>query len=70
MFIVRTLNGETKLFRTVKPDANLHEAKPVAHVTVAGAVMLEITDQDEWVQPTQEQIANLKEKFAIDIEVL
>lgn len=69
MFIVRTVDGQTKLFRTVKPDAKLNEAKPVACITVAGAVMLEITDQDEWVRPTEEQLENLRTTFAIDIQL-
>lgn len=49
---------------------NLYIPKPVARITLCGAVTITITDNMSFNRPTEEQIKNLKEVFNIEVELL
>ena len=60
---------EVALFGT----ENLHTVKapkPIARVTLCGAITITITDNMSFNHPTEEQIKNLKEIFNIEVELL
>lgn len=44
--------------------------KPIAKITLCGALTFTITDNMAFNHPTEEQIKNLKEVFNIEVELL
>lgn len=44
--------------------------KPIAKISICGAVTFTITDDMIFNYPTEEQIKNLKETFNIEVEIL
>lgn len=47
----------------------IEQPKPVARITICGAIGYTITDQHTFIKPTEEQIANLKRILNIDVEL-
>lgn len=43
--------------------------KPVARITICGAIGYTVTDQHNFIKPNPEQIANLKKLLNIDVEL-
>lgn len=43
--------------------------KPIARITVCGALQVIVTDATNWIPPTEEQKKNLKDMFCIDVEI-
>lgn len=44
-------------------------SKPIAKITVCGALQVIVTDTTNWIPPTEEQRKNLKDMFCIDVEI-
>lgn len=45
------------------------QPKPVARITICGAIGYTVTDQHNFIEPTPEQIKNLKTLLNIDVEL-
>jgi hypothetical protein len=54
--------------RPIKKPIN--PPKPVARIIICGAVGYTVTDQQNFIKPNPEQIANLKRLLNIDVELL
>lgn len=48
----------------------LKQPKPVARITICGAIGYTVTDQHNFIEPTPEQIKNLKTLLNIDVELI
>ena len=49
---------------------DVKKPKPVARITICGAIGYTVTDQHNFIKPNPEQIANLKKLLNIDVELL
>lgn len=47
----------------------IKKPKPVARITICGAIGYTVTDQHNFIKPTPEQIKNLKTLLNIDVEL-
>ena len=71
MYIVRQnseSDGKIEVFKTVKDNYDPKTAKTIATVTLLNLIQLEVTDQDDWIPPTDLQIDNLRRVFGVDIQ--
>jgi hypothetical protein len=50
--------------------SNLHRPKPVAEITICGAIHIYIDDTMDFIKPTPEQIKNLHDLFCIDVMLM
>lgn len=47
--------------------SNLHQPKPVAEITICGAIHIYVDDTMSFIKPTPEQIKNLHDMLCIDV---
>ena len=60
------------MFTTLSVEtATIKRPKTIANVKICGSIIINITDETSgWIEPTPEQIKNLKEMLCIDVELL